>query len=287
MMTNRESALRTSYLIPLSSIARTAKEDHTSYLKRFTLIELLVVIAIIAILAGMLLPALGSAKVRAQSAQCISNLKQFGLMSMNYSNDFDDYVISHSLRYTLGSDKYAKTGNFYSQEGDCRTAPHQIFRELGYIPAWKTNESSSIFLCPSAKPSNSTATAGPVYWSLYYARVYGVTLGMTFATQSDLNNTKRSMAKLSKVKNPSGKAYCGDSAGTDWSVQRSVIGYGTQATNDYGVAWSKHGNTVNFCNLSGGVFPVKIQGAFNALTNNASLYSSSDTALRSRFYWGE
>ena len=286
-MMNTRDNFKLSSFISTSSIARSAKEDHLSSLKQFTLIELLVVIAIIAILAGMLLPALGSAKTRAQSAQCISNLKQFGLMSMNYSNDFDDYVISHSLRYTLGADKYANTGNAFSQEGMSRTAPYQIFRELGYVPTWKPNESSSIFLCPSAKPSNSTATAGPVYWSLYYARVYGVTLGMSFATQGDLQSDRRKMAKLSQVKNPAGKAYCGDSAGTDWGVQRSVIGYGAQATTDYGVAWSKHGNTVNFCNLSGGVFPVKVQGAFNALTNNASLYSSSDTALRSRFYWGE
>ena len=235
----------------------------------------------------MLLPALGSAKVRAQSTQCISNLKQFGLMSMNYSNDFDDYVISHSLRYTLGADKYVKTSNSFCSEGNHRTAPYQIFRELGYAPTWKASVSSSIFICPSSKLSDATSTAGPVYWNLYYGRVYGVTLGMSFATQSDLNNTKKSMAKLSKVKNPSGKAYCGDSSSADWGVNSSSIGYGTQATTDYGVAWSKHGNTVNFCNLSGGVFPVKIQGAFNALTNNASLYSSSDTALRSRFYYGE
>ncbi len=123
----------------------------------FTLVELLVVIAIISILAAMLLPALTSAKEKAKSVICLSNMKQIGIALNIYSDDHNDLLIPAEYEPRNGA-------SFH--EG----WPTILYTSK-YLPGLRTPTyyavpaGNSVFRCPSGLPevyqSNPTSRDDP------------------------------------------------------------------------------------------------------------------------------
>jgi prepilin-type N-terminal cleavage/methylation domain-containing protein/prepilin-type processing-associated H-X9-DG protein len=211
----------------------------------FTLIELLVVIAIIAILAGMLLPALGKARESARGASCKNNLKQWGLATNMYTDDYNGWAPGCYFNPALPSGNIGFTLLFpYLQSKDLAQ---------GSIAQGVWFKDIKIFTCPSDLNQPSTMADNATFANPFYS--YGFNRTFDWSNLYGAKDNKNG-PRISQIPKPDDTMQMIDSnnygsvaGGTTeyWSLSHDKDG----STDTY--CKPRHGERVNLLYFGGNV----------------------------------
>ncbi len=223
----------------------------------FTLIELLIVIAIIAILAGMLLPALNAAREKARAIKCAGNLKQYGMAIAMYAHTYQDYLlIQNPVNHKTGT-----IGYIYQWGGYIQTELMPKMRETD----WKAGR--SINSCPSRNKNYGAALTGYEQEAISYAHN---TLALGAQAQGANPDATH---KMSRLKQPA--FYVGFCDSEVWCIGSSgVLAKGRwNGSKEYDYVSFRHGNRSNAVFIDGHAAPLSALRELRAGENsNVEIY---------------